>query len=47
MVKIAAMATVQPGIAFWALMGLTACVGAATRSLDRHRLWRRIETLPP
>lgn len=43
LVKIGAMATVIPGISFWAYIGFTLCFTASLSNLDRYEFWRYIE----
>ncbi len=43
--KIASMASIELGIAFWAFSGFAFCLLAAMNAFDRHALWRRIEAL--
>jgi paraquat-inducible protein A len=43
LVKIGAMATVIPGISFWAYIGFTLCFTAGLSNLDRFEFWRYIE----
>ena len=45
LVKIAAMATVELGISFWAYAGFSICFTLALSSLDRYQCWERIEAL--
>jgi len=45
LVKIAAMATVELGVSFWAYAGFTICFTLAMTNLDRHQCWERIEAL--
>lgn len=45
LVKIAAMATVELGISFWAYTGFSICFVLAVASLDRYQCWQRIESL--
>lgn len=45
LVKIAAMATVVIGIAFWAYAAFTICFTVAVASLDRYQCWEDIEAL--
>lgn len=45
LVKIAAMATVTPGISFWAYAGFTICFTLAMTTLDRYQCWEMIEAL--
>lgn len=45
LVKIAAMATVEIGEAFWAYVAFTICFTAAVASLDCYQCWERIEAL--
>lgn len=45
LVKIAAMATVVPGIAFWAYSAFTVCFILAVSTLDRVQCWECIEDL--
>lgn len=45
LVKIAAMATVVVGLAFWAYAAFTICFTVAVASLDRYQCWERIEAL--
>lgn len=45
LVKIAAMATVVIGIAFWAYAAFTICFTVTVASLDRYQCWEDIETL--
>jgi paraquat-inducible protein A len=45
LVKIAAMATVELGISFWAYAGFAICFTLAISSLDRYQCWERIEAL--
>jgi paraquat-inducible protein A len=47
LVKIAAMATVVVGIAFWCYSAFALCFTAALTNLDRVQLWERIEELTP
>jgi paraquat-inducible protein A len=47
LVKIAAMATVELGISFWAYAGFSICFTLAVSSLDRYQCWERIEALKP
>ena len=47
LVKIAAMATVELGISFWAYAGFSICFTFAVSSLDRYQCWERIEALKP
>jgi paraquat-inducible protein A len=43
LVKIGAMATVVPGISFFAYIGFTLCFTACLSNLDRYEFWRYIE----
>lgn len=45
LVKIAAMATVELGISFWAYVGFTICFTLAMTNLDRYQCWVHIEAL--
>lgn len=45
LVKIAAMATVVVGLAFWAYVAFTVCFTMAIANLDRYQCWEDIETL--
>ncbi len=45
MVKIAAMATVTIGMAFWAYAAFAICFTLATSNLDRYQCWQKIELL--
>lgn len=45
LVKIAAMATIELGISFWAYAGFSICFTLAISSLDRYQCWERIEAL--
>ena len=45
LVKIGAMATVVPGISFWAYVAFAVCFTATLSSLDRVQMWREIEAL--
>ncbi len=45
LVKIAAMATIELGISFWAYAGFAICFTLAISSLDRYQCWERIEDL--
>ncbi len=45
LVKIAAMATVELGISFWAYAGFSICFTLAISNLDRYQCWERIEAL--
>ena len=45
LVKIAAMATVEIGLSFWAYVAFTICFTLAISNLDRYQCWQRIETL--
>lgn len=45
LVKIAAMATIELGISFWAYAGFSICFTLAVSSLDRYQCWERIEAL--
>ena len=45
LVKIAAMATVELGIAFWAYAGFAICFTMAMVTLDRYQCWELIEAL--
>ncbi|MCB1690261.1 MAG: paraquat-inducible protein A [Halioglobus sp.] len=45
LVKIAAMATVELGISFWAYAGFSICFTLAVSNLDRYQCWERIEAL--
>ncbi len=45
LVKIAAMATIELGISFWAYAGFSICFTLAIASLDRYQCWLQIETL--
>ncbi len=45
LVKIAAMATIELGISFWAYVGFSICFTLAIASLDRYQCWERIEAL--
>ena len=47
LVKLAAMATITLGIAFWAYVGFAICFTAAFACVDRHALWDAIEDLTP
>lgn len=47
LVKIAAMATVIIGLAFWAYAAFTICFTVAIASLDRYQCWEDIEALEP
>ncbi len=47
LVKLAQMATVVLGIAFWAYAGFAICFTVALAHLDRYQCWRRIESLAP
>ena len=42
LVKIAAMAEVELGIAFWSYILFTVCITAALAYTDRYYLWRMI-----
>ena len=43
LVKLASMATITLGLAFWAYVGFALCFTAAVASLDQHDLWDAIE----
>lgn len=45
LVKIAAMATIELGISFWAYVGFAICFTLAIANLDRYQCWERIESL--
>ena len=45
LVKIAAMATIELGISFWAYVGFAICFTLAITNLDRFQCWERIEAL--
>lgn len=45
LVKLASMANIFLGIAFWAYVGFALCFTAAFASLDQHDLWDAIEEL--
>jgi paraquat-inducible protein A len=45
LVKIAAMATIELGISFWAYVGFAICFTLAIANLDRFQCWERIEAL--
>jgi paraquat-inducible protein A len=45
LVKIAAMATIELGISFWAYVGFAICFTLAISNLDRFQCWERIEAL--
>lgn len=45
LVKIAAMATIELGISFWAYAGFSICFTLAVSNLDRYQCWERIEAL--
>ncbi len=45
LVKIAAMATIELGISFWAYVGFTICFILAIANLDRYQCWESIEAL--
>jgi len=45
LVKIAAMATVELGISFWAYAGFSICFILAVAGLDRYQCWETIEEL--
>ncbi|MGI9327890.1 MAG: paraquat-inducible protein A [Pseudomonadales bacterium] len=47
LVKLAAMANIVLGIAFWAYVGFALCFTAAFSSLDQHDLWDAIEDVTP
>ena len=47
LVKIAAMATVVLGIAFWAYAAFSICFTLAVVSLDRFQCWEMIESMEP
>ncbi|MEH6558568.1 MAG: paraquat-inducible protein A [Oceanicoccus sp.] len=47
LVKIAAMATVEMGISFWAYAAFTICFTLAISNLDRVQCWSEIERLTP
>ena len=43
--KIAGMATVELGIAFWSLLAFVACFSVAMNSIDRIDFWRAVREL--
>jgi paraquat-inducible protein A len=45
LVKIAAMATIELGISFWAYVGFAICFTLAIANLDRYQCWENIEAL--
>jgi len=45
LVKIAAMATVVIGLAFWAYAAFTICFTVTIANLDRYQCWEHLETL--
>jgi paraquat-inducible protein A len=45
LVKIAAMATVVVGLAFWAYAAFTLCFTVTIGSLDRYQCWEHLEAL--
>ena len=45
LVKIAAMATVEIGLAFWAYAAFTICFTLSVAHLDRYQCWQDIERL--
>lgn len=45
LVKIAAMATVDIGISFWAYIAFTICFTLTVTNLDRYQCWEHIEAL--
>lgn len=47
LVKIAAMATVELGVSFWAYAGFSICFTLAIANLDRYQCWESIEALKP
>ena len=45
LVKIIALATVVPGISFWAYIAFSICFSLAVFTLDRYQCWEMIEAL--
>ncbi|MCB1843872.1 MAG: paraquat-inducible protein A [Halioglobus sp.] len=45
LVKIASMATVIPGLSFWAYAAFTVCFTLTISNLDRYQCWENIEAL--
>lgn len=41
--KIAAMATIELGLSFWAFIGFTVCIWFAVNTIDDHQLWQKIQ----